>query len=69
MAEEDTCATCGQTGLQVTVRFDRHDPASITQALREVVSPEVLRIVALSELGLATSADVGRMHRPRDAGR
>ena len=37
-------------GQQVTVTFDKLDPVSILRALREVVSPEVLRIVAHAEL-------------------
>ena len=37
-------------GQQATVTFDRHDPVSILRALREVIDPETLRIVAQAEL-------------------
>jgi hypothetical protein len=32
------------------VTFDRHDPISIIRALREVVDPDTLRVVADAEL-------------------
>lgn len=35
---------------EVTVTFDKHDAVSILRALREVVDPETLRIVARAEL-------------------
>lgn len=47
---QDACETCGRTGLEVTVTFDRHDPISIIRALREVVDAETLRVVANAEL-------------------